>query len=231
MLDGLDGLFIDFYGTLAGGDRAAVERTCERIVLDFDLPTSAPEFAIEWGRVFFDTIARANGEGFRTLTDCERLSLVETLRPTVGEMDPDPYVAELTAYWRRPPLFDDARDLLDGLTIPVCCVSNVDTADLAAACEHHDLRFDRIVTSEHARSYKPDPEIFHRALAETGWHPARVVHVGDSLHSDVLGAHGAGLRAIWLHRQDRILDIGEAHPDGTILSLRELLGRETLHRC
>jgi putative hydrolase of the HAD superfamily len=43
---------------------------------------------------------------------------------------------------------------------------------------------------------KPDPRPFLLALKALGESPARAVHVGDSLHSDVVGAMGVGMRAI-----------------------------------
>lgn len=43
---------------------------------------------------------------------------------------------------------------------------------------------------------KPDPRIFAIALARTGVAPHQAIHVGDLYHVDVLGARGAGMRAV-----------------------------------
>ena len=80
-----------------------------------------------------------------------------------------------------------------------------------------------MVSSESARSYKPEPRIFEAALALTGWSADRVVHVGDSLHSDIGGAHAAGLKAAWVNRTCRISDIGTGQPDFTWNDLRPLV--------
>ena len=222
LLSGLEGIFIDFYGTIACGDRAAVEHCCARVVADLGLRMTAAELAVRWGEVFFSFIGRHNGERFHTLTELEELSLVETLGPGVGPFAPAPFVRELVDYWRYPPLFAEAKEAVESLSVPICCVSNVDTADIFQACEHHGLHFDRIITSEKARSYKPDGRIFEVALEQTGWSRQGVIHVGDSLHSDVMGAHRVGLRAVWVKRSDRILDIGQAHPEWTVSNLSEL---------
>ncbi|WP_459192194.1 HAD family hydrolase [Halosimplex sp. J119] len=58
-------------------------------------------------------------------------------------------------------------------------------------------RFEVIVHGGHDAPYKPDPEPFHIALEEMGVEPERAVHVGNSLGSDVTGAHAAGLRSVW----------------------------------
>jgi HAD superfamily hydrolase (TIGR01549 family) len=62
---------------------------------------------------------------------------------------------------------------------------------------------DVLVISEEVGVTKPDPAIFHTALARARCDAAQAVMVGDSWTSDVLGAHAAGLRAVWLNRTAR----------------------------
>jgi len=76
-----------------------------------------------------------------------------------------------------------------------------------------------VFTSEDARAYKPRRELFDLALGETGLRPEEVIHIGDSLSSDVGGAASAGIRALWLNRS------GKAAPEGVdrIAALPEAL--------
>jgi hypothetical protein len=106
-----DALFIDFFGTVAAGDRAAVEATCRRIVDLLNLPMEAQAFAIRWGEVFFATIERTNHNDFRTLYECELSSLAETLREYDLEVDPVPLVEPLEQYWRCPDLHPEAASI------------------------------------------------------------------------------------------------------------------------
>lgn len=209
----LDGVFLDMYGTLTAGDRAAVEQTCARILADTGVPLSARELSITWGERFFHAMDFANGPHFEPLIDLEARTLRETMAALQVELDPWPYVRRLAAYWRDPPLQPEARAFLDRFRVPVCIVSNADRADLEAALERHGLRVAGVMTSEDARSYKPDPRIFEQALRQTGWRRERVLHVGDSLHSDVGGALLAGLKSGWVNRAHRIHDIGTHTPD------------------
>jgi len=217
-----DAVLIDFYGTVADGDRHQVETTCGAVVRDLALPLTAAEFSARWGRRFFAVVDSSNHSEFRTLYDCECVSLVETLNEFGRECDPRPYVEQLKRYWRNPPLHAEAKDALAELDVPVCCVSNVDESDLQAAIAAHGLRFDGVVSSERARSYKPDRLIFEHAWSLLGVCPGRCVHVGDSLHSDVGGAQAVGITAVWIERDDRISDIGQASPDHKIRSLLDL---------
>ncbi len=110
---------------------------------------------------------------------------------------------------RTSPVYADAVAFLVDLHVPVCCVSNADTKPILFAIERLGLKFDHIVTSEQARCYKPEPAIFRRALDLLRLEPQDVVHIGDSLHSDVAGAKSTGVRSVWLCREDRIHDIGK----------------------
>jgi 2-haloacid dehalogenase/putative hydrolase of the HAD superfamily len=217
-----DALMIDFYGTVAAGDRAAVEATCRTIVDTLELPISAPEFAVLWGQQFFQTIDASNHDSFRTLHECELSSLRETLARFGHEPDPAPFVQNLEEYWRDPPIHFDALELLEGLGVPVCCVSNADCDALSAAVNRHGLSFDHVVCSETTRCYKPESAIFQTALDRLGVPPHRVLHVGDSLHSDIGGALRLGIKAAWIRRDDRIHDVGCCTPWRQISRLTEL---------
>lgn len=218
---GYDAVFIDFYGTIAAGDRAAVEATCATIVAGCKLSISPAEFAIVWGERYFRIVGQSNHEAFRTLYECEIASLAEILGEFKVNADPVPFVAQLEAYWRDPPIHEDAVELLDELQVPVCVVSNADSEPLHAAIGKHGLRFDAVICSEEVRSYKPDGHIFRQALDRLGVDPSRAIHIGDSLHSDVAGAQQAGIAAAWICRNDRIHDIGQCKPCHTWSSLTE----------
>ncbi len=59
---------------------------------------------------------------------------------------------------------------------------------------------DGVVTSAAVGAAKPDPRVFHAALALAGVSARRALHVGDSLEHDVAGARAAGVAAVWLCR-------------------------------
>ena len=59
---------------------------------------------------------------------------------------------------------------------------------------------DFLLTSEEAQVKKPDPRLFLLALEKAQTRREDAVVVGDSWTFDVLGAHQAGIRSIWLNR-------------------------------
>jgi FMN phosphatase YigB (HAD superfamily) len=70
---------------------------------------------------------------------------------------------------------------------------------------------------------KPDPAIFAVACSQAGCAPAELVHVGDSLATDVAGANAAGAVSVWLNRHGVENRTG-IRPDYEIRSLSELAG-------
>lgn len=90
-----------------------------------------------------------------------------------------------------------------------------------------DRYFDFAVISAIEQLEKPDLEIFRSALSRAGVAPREAVHIGDSVHADVEGAHNAGMTAVLLDRRGRYMN-GTASdsclPTGTsvIRSLEEL---------
>ena len=218
-----DAVFIDFYGTIAAGDRQAVEDTCASIVQTCGIPIPANKFAVLWGERFFRVVAESNHADFRTLIECETTSLRQTLRELGVERDVARFIDQLEAYWRDPPLHPDAVEFLRHVPVPVCCVSNADTHALMQAIDKHGLRFDAVISSESVRSYKPDAKIFEHALDALGVAAHRALHIGDSLHSDIAGASAAGIRAAWIRREDRIHDIGNHDADHIVHSLVDVM--------
>ena len=221
--DLVDGVFLDMYGTLTSGDRAAVESVCGRIVSEAGLSISATELSVMWGERFLNSLDFCNGPAFETLFDLEIRTLRETMTNLRREMDPVPYAEALREYWRNPPLQEDARTFIASCPVPICIVSNADHEDVVAVVRKNELGVADLVSSEEARSYKPDRNIFDYALRKTGWRRDRVWHCGDSLHSDIGGAIAAGIRNVWLNRIHRIHDIGVHEPDHEVEDLIGLL--------
>ena len=83
-------------------------------------------------------------------------------------------------------------------------------------------RFDLLVISEEVGVAKPDPRIFDYALEQAGSPDrSRVLMVGDTAESDILGGINAGLSTCWLNAHQQTLPV-DLQPDWTVTSLSEL---------
>jgi FMN phosphatase YigB (HAD superfamily) len=63
-------------------------------------------------------------------------------------------------------------------------------------------RFETVVYAGHELPAKPKPDAFYQALAYVDAEPETVVHVGNSVRSDVRGAKNAGVRSAWIRDGD-----------------------------
>jgi putative hydrolase of the HAD superfamily len=115
-------------------------------------------------------------------------------------------------------VYDDVGPALDGLAergTAVAVVSNWDCTlpDVLAGA---GIAIPTVVDSATAGAPKPDPRIFHEALARLGVEPSRALHVGDTPEADFDGARAAGIDV-------RLIDRQGAGGDGAIRSLTDVL--------
>lgn len=64
-------------------------------------------------------------------------------------------------------------------------------------------RFRAVAISGEVNIGKPDPEIFRQICGELGVAAAECVMVGDNPVRDIAGASAAGMRSVWVRRDDR----------------------------
>ena len=159
------------------------------------------------------------------LSEIRRESFKQVLREA-GRPD-DALAARLAdLYFRhksaRIRLFDDVRPTLESLAgkYSLGMISNGNSYPESFGLE--ELVSFRVYAQDHGGIEKPDPRIFRFALAEAGCAPDQLLHVGDSLETDVAGARAVGARSVWLNRDGKKPD-AEVEPDWEIRSLREMV--------
>lgn len=217
----IDAVTLDAYGTIVESGRVILLDVCRQIARDLSLPISGEEFMRHWDGIFFGLDA----ERFYTLREASDLSLQRALKAVGYEADTRPYVKMLEEGWRNARPYPEVREVLEELDdFPLCIVSNADHDFLLRLLERGGLHFDKVVTSESCRAYKPQTRIFQSALELLGTRPERTLHAGDSLDADVLGAKRAGLKAAWVNRLEEPLPPSAPRPDYVIRDLRGLKG-------
>ncbi len=83
-------------------------------------------------------------------------------------------------------------------------------------------RFAFVVLAQDVGVVKPEPEIFLVACEKAGCDPSELMHIGDSLRTDVAGANNVGAVSVWLNRTADHNTSGVV-PNHEIRSLGELL--------
>jgi len=210
--------FIDFYGTVVHEDGTVVKQISE-ILSKTGNGADVSEIDKFWGKDFRNKFEEAYGENYESQRELERQSIQDTIDHFDSNADADELADMLFEQWVKPPIFEDSKEFLENSPLPVYIVSNIDKADIEEAIQFHGLNPAGVFTSEDAKSYKPCGRIFDMALEEAGLRPNEVIHIGDSIGSDVKGARRKGIRALLINRS------GKEVPDGVecISSLKDAL--------
>ena len=81
---------------------------------------------------------------------------------------------------------------------------------------------DHIIIGGQEPEQKPSRSIFDKALKLVGCEAHEVVHVGDSLAADIVGAHNSGITSVWVqHQQPLDAELG-INPNHTVLHPSEI---------
>ena len=107
----------------------------------------------------------------------------------------------MTHAWERLPPWPDAAPGLGRLArrFTVATLSNGNRSQQEALIRFADLPFQRLLSAEDFRHYKPDPEVYLGAASALGLEPSEVMMVAAH-KGDLRAAQAAGLRAAFVER-------------------------------
>jgi putative hydrolase of the HAD superfamily len=219
----LEAVLFDAMGTLieleppAPALRAELSRRLG-IEVSIDDAKDAMRKEIAYYRVHLD-----EGRDAESLARLQRscAAVIRDALPALRRVDLDVLTEALLASLRFRPYPDvpGALAALRARGVKLVVVSNWDVS-LHAVLQRLELAplFAGVLTSAETGERKPAPGMFNRALQITAADRERVVHVGDSLAEDVLGARAAGIQPVLIARE------GPVHVDGArvIADLHEL---------
>jgi len=200
-------VFLDFYGTVVHEDGNVV-RQISREISDTGNVQDPSEIGSYWWNAFQTAFLAAYGDHFETQRKLEYQSLNKTIEYFHSSADAGRLSRLMFEHWIKPPIFNEAEPFFERCPVPIYIVSNIDRDDILKAIEYHGLTPAGVFTSEDAKSYKPRKELFEFALKHTGLSAEQIVHIGDSLGSDVKGASSVGINAIWVNRSNRKIPEG-----------------------
>lgn len=191
--------FLDFYGTVVHEDGEVVKKISQ-LIYETGKAESPSEVDSFWWKDFQNLFNNSYGNTFETQRALEKKSIKHTLEKFASNENIDKLSNYMFEHWVKPPIFEESKKFFEISPLPIYIVSNIDANDVLRAIEFHQLSPSGIFTSEDAKAYKPRKELFELALNTTGLHADEVIHIGDSLSSDVKGASSIGIKAIWLNR-------------------------------
>jgi len=215
-----------------GGDPSAIAsaaaRVAEELFRSSPVFPYADEMGIWWGEALWGGFA-GDAPGLRALrafVPAFRLAVWTTVlgsgdAPLAEELA-SLFIAARRSEWAIDPGTKPTLDTL-GARYRLALVTNgaPDVQREKIAATGVAPYFAAIVISAELGIGKPDRRIFDAALDAIGASARDAVMVGDSIERDVVGAHAAGLRTVWLDRDGAARD-ASSRPDLRIAELGEL---------
>lgn len=210
-------VFIDYTGTMVQEDEPYTRELLGYFIAHSDLKDPKEILKVVWGKVkefeaesFGDTFSGVDDRTDRILDYCVKNCGLK------GDLK---YMHEVwSKIWVHAPLFDDVKDFFERTKLPIYVLSNDDLCYIKESMELKGLKPAGIISADMARACKPSRAIFEKALEVAGVSADEVVHIGDSMVSDVEPAKKLGITPIYLSRK------GDAEVEGVrvISSLDEL---------
>lgn len=195
-------LTFDVFGTTVDW-RSGVAAEARRIGARSGVDADWERLADMWRALYMPSMDRVRrGElPWTNFDQLHRLSLDQVLRELGAEGFDDAARDELTLAWERLPAWPDSARGLARLAerFTVATLSNGNRSQQAALVRFAGLPFQRLMSAEDFRHYKPDPEVYLGAAAVLGLEPGEVMMVAAH-KGDLRAAQAAGLRAAFVER-------------------------------
>ncbi len=80
--------------------------------------------------------------------------------------------------------------------------------------------FEEIIVSGEIGHHKPSPKIFNEMTRRMVVEPSEIIYIGNDYRKDIVGAHRAGWKTVWVNRQRE--EIEDVEPTYIIKELSEL---------
>ncbi|MDR1583066.1 MAG: HAD family hydrolase [Prevotellaceae bacterium] len=159
-----------------------------------------------WSREYFKLESQFKTH-FMTIVDANRLSLKTAFRELhLPTKEVERWIFQLINFWSNGKMFEGANNLLHLLKsrykdIRIGLLSNTDNLTISKEISNTGISLDFVVTSESAKSYKPERYIFDYMMQKYNIDPIRSIYIGNS-HRDIIGASSIGMYSIFFNHEN-----------------------------
>ncbi len=210
--------FLDYTGTMVQEDEPYTRQLLEYFVTHSNINDPQEILRIVWEMVKTLEV-QSHGDAFiKNDVKVDRI-----LEYCVNEYGLNGDLEHMHRIWRNvwvhAPLFDDVKPFFERSKLPIYVLSNDDLYYLEESMKIKGLKPAGIISAEMARACKPDRAIFEKAMEIAGVRPDEVIHIGDSLTSDIEPAKLLGITPVYISRKKDV----KIESVRVIRSLNELL--------
>lgn len=196
----LKAVFIDYTGTIMREKNRYTLEMAQRIAEESSLHDIPEIFKIWWSLI--KQLEDASYQDAYLTEDQIAEKALTVLEERYGFHGSHEACMELAhSFWSKSPAFEDVKDFFERCPVPIYIITNNGTEYVDVFLRDNGLRCAGVVCGDMVRAYKPHRELFLKALELSGCHADEVIHIGDSVTSDVNGARSAGIRPCLLDRE------------------------------
>ena len=197
-------IFVDFYGTLVEEDDKIVSSIVDNVVNKSNKKSiNHNDVGQFWWKEFVSLCNIHNGKNFKLQKEIEYISLKSTALKFESEINVENELEKQFEYWKKPMIFSDSLFFLEKIQFPVVIVSNIDRNEIIEAMDYIKIGVKNVITSEDTLYYKPNENMFKIAMERNNLNANEIIHIGDSISSDILGANNVNIKSIWLNRSGK----------------------------
>jgi len=210
----LKAVFVDYTGTIVKDEGPDIQEVISRTYRNSDI--ESPQAMVSyWWKLLNEYEKKSCGSSYMSEDDIvdELLNICE--RELHLEENLEELHAAFQRFWMYAPAYEDTKEFFEKCPLPVYIISNNARKYIEESMKDKGLHPADIISSDMARAYKPHRAVFEKALEVSGCRADEVIHIGDSVSSDVEGAIAAGIRPVLVDREGK-------KAAGGILSVRSL---------
>lgn len=195
----LKAIFIDYTGTMVKEDEPYTRELIAYFMAHSNLKSPDEILKVVWSKVK-EIESESHGDSFEGV-DVRTDRILEYCRENGGLQGDFKYMHEVwSKIWVHAPLYEDVKPFFERAKLPIYVLTNDDLCYVEESMRLKGLKPAGIISAETAKACKPDPAIFKKALEVAGVSADEVIHIGDSVTSDVEPAVKLGITPIYLSR-------------------------------
>lgn len=192
-------VFIDYTGTMVKEDDPYSRELLGYFLAHSTLQTPQEAMKVVW-TLIKEIETKSFGEAF--LNNDEKVDRILDHCAAHYALDGDrEYIHTVwRKIWVHAPLYEDVKPFFESSALPIYVISNDDLCFIEESMKLKGLCPAGIVTADMAGACKPHRAIFDKALEMAGVLPSEVIHIGDSVISDVEAAKAVGITPVYIAR-------------------------------
>ena len=216
-MESIAAVTFDCYGTLIDWE-TGIRQSFNTILKAKGAKIDVKDFQAKWNEIEFALI-QGRYQPYKTILRKSLKKTMEHFKLRYNEADGDLFAESMSTWNPFPDVMPTLREL--GKRSMIAIISNTDNDIIHETVRKIGVSFDRIITTEDAKAYKPSPKIFQHAIKIIGATPAQILHTSFSFKYDLNPGKRLGFQTVWVKRKSEKDERGKR--DFEVVDLRGLL--------